>query len=311
MGDMRDRSFALHEQMEAQEKRKQILFEQQRKQREDEYMRIESIKEAAQKRVNNFYAYKDNVVKTLVTTAIRNLCVESMTNPSAYEISVTEALVGQYVEDKGARSLLKQMKNSKNGLLRKIYEEADVAEKEITKDADKDDETTLVIRKDNVDDFWKAVDDTEDVDDITNMIRLRVANAEEEFVNRNLQDKNNIDTILKDTAQRVQNAKSGYDNEYAERVEESETRIAKDRIYKIQHESHRNVFDNMVRALSEAIMKDEVTKNEFVNESSRLNVNKVVECARCMYTLLEVVSTIQLEKVDERYIQDTLNSIRN
>ena len=58
MGDMRDRSFALHEQMEAQEKRKQILFEQQRKQREDEYMRIESIKEAAQKRVNNFYTYK-------------------------------------------------------------------------------------------------------------------------------------------------------------------------------------------------------------------------------------------------------------
>ena len=72
----------------------------------------------------------------------------------------------------------------------------------------------------------------------------------------------------------------------------------------------RNVFDNMVRALSEAVMKDEITKDQFINESSRLDVDKVVSCTRCMYTLLEVVSTIQLEKVDDQYIQDTLNSIK-
>ena len=310
MGILRENSIALHEQRKTQAKVQQSIIEQALKEKEDLYISRESIREAAQKRVDNYYKYKDDVKKTLVTTAIRNLCIESMTNPSDYEIAVMESLVGQYVQDKTPVGLLKTMKISRNGLLRKIYEAEVEAEKEITKDADKDDETTLVINRNNVDDFWKEVDDTEDVDDVTNMIRLRVANAEEEFVNRNLQDKENIDTILKDTAQRVQNAKSGYDNEYGDRVEESETRLAKDRIYQIQHENRRNVFDNMVRALSEAVMKDEITKDQFVNESSRLDVDKVVSCARCMYTLLEVVSTIQLEKVDDQYIQDTLNSIK-
>lgn len=310
MGIMRENSIALHEQMEAKEKIRKTLAEQEKQRVLDEYMARDAIAEAAQKKIDDFYRYKDNVKKTLVTEALNNICINCMNNPSQYETSVMEALVGQYIQDRTPSALLKTMKNSRNGFLRHIYEEAEKAEKDIEKDANKDDETTLTIDKNKIDDFWKEIDNSEDLDDVTNMIRLRVANAEEEFVNRNLQDKNNIDTILKDTADRVQNAKSGYDNEFGDQVEESETRIAKDKIYSIQHESRRNVFDRMVSSLAEAVMRDDSARSQFVLENSRLDMNKIVECARCMYTLLEVVSTIQLEKVDDKYIEDTLNSIK-
>ena len=39
-------------------------------------------------------------------------------------------------------------------------------------------------------------------------------------------------------------------------------------------------------------------------------MDAIVESARCMYALLETVSTIQLEKVDIKYIEDTLKSIK-
>ena len=100
------------------------------------------------------------------------------------------------------------------------------------------------------------------------------------------------------------------DNDYAEEVEESETRLAKNKIYQIQHEGHRSVFDRMVRNLSEAALKNEDAKGTLIDESGKLDMDAIVESARCMYALLETVSTIQLEKVDIKYIEDTLKSIK-
>ena len=147
------------------------------------------------------------------------------------------------------------------------------------------------------------------VDDVTNMIRLRVANAEEEFINRNLRDKENIETIMKDTADRVQAAKASNDNDYSEEVEESVTKEARDKIYRVQHEGRRNVFGRMVLNLGELAMTKEPLKKEFVLENGRLNLDKVVETVRCIYTVLETVSSLNLEKIDEEYIKETLESM--
>ena len=139
---------------------------------------------------------------------------------------------------------------------------------------------------------------------------MRVSNAEENFINRNQQDKENVKTVLKQTADRVQMAKDTNDNDYAESVEESETRIAKDKIYKIQHEGYRSVFDRMVRNLSEAAVKNKDAKGSLIDENGKLNMDSIIESARCMYSLLETIGTIQLEKVDNKYIEDTLKSFK-
>ena len=66
----------------------------------------------------------------------------------------------------------------------------------------------------------------------------------------------------------------------------------------------------MVRNLSEVALTNEEAKKEFLAENGHLDVEKIVESVRCMYTLLEMVGTIQLEKVDQQYIEDTLKSIK-
>lgn len=269
----------------------------------------ENQKMAFNKSVDKLFEFKANVKKSLIKKMLMELCVGSIPNYTHREYSICENLIENYISEIGETALLKNMRFSENGFLRTCWSEINSHYKTITEDATRD-EDTQYIDSGSLDDFWKDVDNTEDVDDITNLIRMRVSNAEENFVNRNQQDKENVKTVLKQTADRVQMAKDTNDNDYAESVEESETRIAKDKIYKIQHEGYRSVFDRMVRNLSEAAVKNKDAKGSLIDENGKLNMDSIVESARCMYSLLETIGTIQLEKVDNKYIEDTLKSIK-
>ena len=269
----------------------------------------ENQKMAFNKSVDKLFEFKANVKKSLIKKMLMELCVGSIPNYTHREYSICENLIENYISEVGETTLLKNMRFSENGFLRTCWSEINSHYKTITEDATRD-EDTQYIDSGSLDDFWKDVDNTEDVDDITNLIRMRVSNAEENFTNRNQQDKENVKTVLKQTADRVQMAKNTNDNDYAESVEESETRIAKDKIYKIQHEGYRSVFDRMVRNLSEAAVKNKDAKGSLIDENGKLNMDSIVESARCMYSLLETIGTIQLEKVDNKYIEDTLKSIK-
>ena len=310
MGILYEDSLYLQNQKETKESLVKAAKIREQEEINNAYLEREALKEAAEKKINDFYKYKDDVKRALLSEALLGIYQNVFINSSIREEALTESLMNQYIEENGTTNILKRMKYSNNLILKNLYEAVTEKSDEITKDATVDDPSTQVIDKDNIKDFWKEIDNSEDVEDATNIIRLRVANAEEDFVNRNQQDKANIDTILKDTASRIQTAKSGNDNEYAEDVEESETRLAKDKIYQIQHESHRNIFDRMVRSLSEVVVKNEDIKKEFTLENGRLDMDRIVESVRCMYGLLEMVSTLGLENVDEKYIDDTIKSIK-
>ncbi len=271
---------------------------------------IDNAKLVHEAKIDNFYEYKANVKKTLLTEALGRIYKGSIFHITDREAALCDSLLGSYIESTGADTILKNMRFSKSGLLVSIYEAEQEAFDAITKDANAEDVTSQTIDPKAIEDFWNNIDKNNDIDDVTNMIRLRVSNAEEDFVNKNQADKEDIKTILKDTAERVQNAKASNDNDYSEAVEESEMRIAKDKIYNIQHESYHNVFDRMVRNISEAVLKDQVIKEQFSLDNGRLDMDKIVESARCMYTLLEMVSSLKIEKVDSEYIEAALKSIK-
>ena len=293
---------------------KRTLAENARKQEIEDMNKLrESIDNAKlihEAKIDNFYTYKADVKKTLLTEALGRIYKGSIFHITDREAALCDSLLGSYIESTGVDTILKNMRFSKSGLLVSIYEAEQEAFDDITKDANAEDVTSQTIDPKAIEDFWNNIDKNNDIDDVTNMIRLRVSNAEENFVNKNQADKEDIKTILKDTAERVQNAKASNDNDYSEAVEESEMRIAKDKIYNIQHESYHNVFDRIVRNISEAVLKDQVIKEQFSLDNGRLDMDKIVESARCMYTLLEMVSSLKIEKVDSEYIEAALKSIK-
>lgn len=260
--------------------------------------------------VKQFYDYKNNVKKILIKKALMELCTRSIHNINKRERLICENLVESYINDVGTAVLLKNMKFSRSKMLRNLRESIDNYYTIITEGSTASDENTQTISNTNVENFWADIDKSEDIDDITNLIRMRVSNAEEEFINKNQEDKNRIKTVLNQTASRIQNAKETDNEEYADEVEESATRLAKNKIYQIQHEGNRNIFDKMVRKFSKAVLTNDKLKAEYLSESHKLDIGKILESVRCIYTLLETVSTIKLENVDAQYIKETIDSIK-
>lgn len=299
--------------------------------------------ERREAKANALYEFRNVVKESLVRRFLNGIIIESMNAPSIEEQSLCEVLVGNYVRENGADEIMKRCRLSRDFYLnevascykkyyKSIVEDATTDSQPISSDKEISDEldTTknddleskestedkinndnpLVMNTPKVEEFWKEIDANPETNDITNTIRLRVANAEEEFINRVQQDKENINDILKDTAERVKTAQETGKDDYASAVETSESAVARDKIYHIQHEMSRNVFNQMVTAMSESVMKHEDLKNGFLNESGRLDVGKVVDSVRCIYTLMEAVSYLKIENVDEEYIKNTLASMK-
>lgn len=304
-----DRAY-LKERREVRESLKENAIKQSKLDFNNAINQREDIKAKHEAMVDNFYQYKNDVKKTLLTEALGNIYKKCITNINIRESNICDALLGNYIEETSVEKILKNMRLSESGLLRYIQEEVDKTSKDITKDATYDKPDSQTIPSKEVEDFWARIDNSTNIDDLTDIIRTRVSDAEEAFILKNQEDKANVKKILKNTAENISAAKMTGDDDYADAVEESDTRLAKQRIYSIQHEGHRSVFDRMVRNLSEAVLKNEDMRKDYVLENGRLNVDSIVETARCMYGLLEMVSALGIEKVDGQYIEDTLKSIK-
>ena len=291
------------------------------------------VREAAAQKAQRFTNYKKAVKTKLVTEALKRIYVGSIKNPTPSENSLCEALLGNFIEERGIDNLLEGFKQSNTRFLYMLESAVDKHYNAILEEVDEENPDTMVIDRDNIREFMDEIEDTEDIDDVTNTIRIRIANAEEDFVNRNEQDKNNINDLLKDTAQRVADARPSNDNDYDEAIEgeggeenpddpmSGETNgeeINVGEMYDMMHvrrkinsitDRPRSIFDRMVRSVSEAAIKNPELRNQYGDGKGRLDMTKIVESVRCMYGLLEMVNTLKLEKVDAKYIEDTIKSI--
>lgn len=282
------------------------------KEQRDAYLSsIDNEKRKKQIQFENFYKWKDKVRYQLMKKALCEICTRSIHNISKREKAICESLVSQYVKDYDHNKLMNTMKYSNNWLLNAIYEKAKESYDDITKDVKVGDPRTEAVPKNAIEEFWKKVDASNDVEDMTNLIYMRVSNAEEDFVNKTEMDKEDVNTVLKQTSDRVRTAHETNDDDYAEMVEESENLLAKRKIYDIQHSNDHNIFKKTVMSLSEAVLKNPTLGKEYRKVGGRLDMNKIIDSSRCIYTLLEMVSTLQLEKVDNKYIDTTLKSINS
>lgn len=267
--------------------------------------KIADLKHNAKVKIMKYNDFKEDVKFEVLHKALTRLCENSLRNPTDEQINACSNLIESYIKDNGMYNVLRRMSNSRNLLLRELAEDIKNTSEELI-DTAQEDEEGYTINKETIDDFIKEIDNNDDINDVTNIIRLRVSNAEEDFVNKNERDNENIKTILKDTAERVKNAKDDNDNDYAEEIEESEMRIASKEIYKIQHENRNSVFDRIVKTIAKNSL---LTSNEAVTDGNKINVEAVVDIAKSVYTVLEMFSATLLEKVDDEYINDTINSL--
>ena len=160
----------------------------------------------------------------------------------------------------------------------------------------------------------KIFDDLENEDDVQKaieLIRTRVADAEETFIRNNAEDKKKIDELLNKISTNVKTVETMAEKDPKKaQVATEAVREYKRKINDVYKEKSFTVFGKMANILTENIVKDDAIRESYTTEDGTLDVDLAVESAKVMYGFLETLNTIQIEKVDEKYIANIINGMK-
>ena len=162
--------------------------------------------------------------------------------------------------------------------------------------------------------IFDELDKEEDVKKAVALISQRVADAEEDFIQRNAEDKKKIDDLLGKISDNIKTVENLSDNDSEKSNTEAEiaqehTMMLKRQIKNITENRPQSVFEKMARKLTENVTKDSDLRSIYLAESGRTDMASVVEHTKVMYGFLEALSILQLEKVDAAYIENVLKNI--
>lgn len=298
---------------------KQALRENKEKEKYDKIaLMIEEARESQKLAETSYGDFKDRTLHEFLTTALNSIYMTALSETMMFTNNtktIAGSLVDKYInEHGGAQEVLNNMKG-KTYLLDTIREtvedEAEEAEAEVNpEDAETHDIPDEEGKKENI---LNKLEDEEDVESAVNIIAQRISSAEEEFIRKNAEDKQKIEDLMRDMNDRLQAAKRDPNvSEEEEQEIEQEAKVEfKRQVDSIHGERSKTVFESFVERLSTSVVNDDSKgmKELYFSESGQLDIESVVEAGKCLYGFLEFVNTIQLEKVDNQYIEEVLANL--
>lgn len=246
---------------------------------------------------------------TLLTEAIFYFVNES------FDDSVTldqrkqaEAVVLNFVKKEGADKLLNKYSTQTeflanlSGIVNETY---DKVVKE-AKDAKKI--SAFNMKKSTTDAFYDKLQNISNTQ-VTNKIMDMVAQETENFIQQSVEDKNKMEEMAQQTKEKIDNIKA--------RNPETKEAIKQEMVNAYNRESKlirtnrpRSIFEEMVYHISNKVVKHkDLLDSHYVNESGQLDVDKITENAKVLYTVLETLNTFKFRKFDNKDIQEIIQNI--
>lgn len=245
-----------------------------------------------------------SIKEALVSECLYKLYKESCGFPlTKTDKVVAKNLVNKFVKENGAWDLLNSFA-TKNIILSEFYR---ICNKYYNRILENDQEccdiaaTKPIIEPDTIDDFYRELEEV-DVADASKMIKDRVADAITDFVDSNAASKIEYEEVIK----QAQDKASAIDGDEA--VKEEFIDVARRTIMESRIHKERNVFGYMVEALTTSVFKDETLREKYIHEAS-VDMDGIVNSAQLIYTMLEMVNTTEMIRVNEQFISEYLNSL--
>lgn len=271
--------------------------------------KLEDIKEKRKKVAESYSDFRRNIKEVLLSEAIYD--IYSACLPKSDEKNViAENLVRNYVKENGVDNIFKKM--GKTIVNESIQHQVNTYWEIVVEKADKEDPETFRMSMSDKIAFLDDLNKEGDIANVKQAIALRVSNAEEEFINSNLEDKYDLDTIMDDTKARIDATKQDryMNDETKDQIEHEMVNISKQQMNNIRENRSQNVFEHMVRLLSESIITNESLLESYSDDSGKVDMSKIVESTRCMYGFLETLNTCRIEKIDESYISKVFDDMK-
>lgn len=230
-------------------------------------------------------------------------CIFTSDNTKGY----AKSLVASYVAEQGSDKILTTM-STRSLLLSELADCITEAYKAIMEKVDPDDENTFEVDSTEMDNFFDDLD-MSNFDDVSSLIKTRVSSASAAFVQKNINDKIDLNDSMRETQEKISNLRQDVRQSDAdfEQVKESYVNINRRRASKIA-ERPRTLYEQMIYTLTETVVKDANLRARF-SVDNKLDMDKINENVEVMYTFLEMVNTLKIEKVDEAYVEAVLKDM--
>ena len=248
----------------------------------------------------NFRKFSSDVKKSFLAECIYRLFDGSLVvEESMNNERVKRVMIDRFLEENGVGNLLLQFKH-KTLLLSEYSRLVEKYTNLVLESVDKDNEESYTIDTTLKDNFFEELDLT-DTDDVIDSIKVRVSDAVADFINSNIIAKSNIEETIRAAQSNIDTAKT-------EELKESYELAAKRKITNQRINKPTNVFEKFVTEMTKSVMKNDNLKEMYM-ENNKINMEKIVESCKIMYTFLETVNTAQILNVNEDYIRETLASL--
>lgn len=248
--------------------------------------------------------FLSNVKEAFVTECIFKLYKDSTLTPmTERDKTVARNMITGFVKENGAGNLITDFA-TKNILLSEMsrictkYYDKVLEGMDCKKDCDDDEKYSLdtTIK----DDFYSDLNDL-DTADASKLIKDRVSDAIEEFIDTNSYAKMDYEDIISQAKDKIKAAK---DDETIEEI----TNLAKRKINDKKLTRNKNIFNLMVESLTRKAITDDKYRVRYVNES-KVDIDSVVDDTQLVYTMLEMVNTTNMINIDEKFINNYINTL--
>ena len=273
----------------------------------------QDLRERREKLAEVYGEFKMFVEDTIFAYVLESLMEEAINESEMDDIDlhIHHNLVKQYIkENGGAMGILNKVKG-KTILLDMIREEVEEEVEKIVDKCDKDDPTTFVIDKEDIQKVMDKLNDEENFKDVKSAIAIRVSSAEDAFLNDNRAEKEQMQEIIQKAQDKIDavNNDEYMDDDTKKAIAQEATMLSKREMNRIRENKKRTVYDSMIHRFAESCVKKEGLKKKYLDENGKLDVARVNKTVRSMYALMETIQTSRLEKIDDAYIDNVLASL--
>lgn len=279
-------------------------------------------------------SFRENVLNALTSNAIYYSLVNPVLNEqmaNTHERNVAKNMINNFITEHNVYNMISDWKHKSIYLAemafciedtyKSILESADEKIKEGLSDQD-----AYEIEDKDIDNFIYNIKDTIPKD-ITKLIADRVEDSVNDFVDSNKKNKYEIKKIYDAAKEKIDSLNnseddtSNYPSDDDDELQNSQENTVKEEYNYIIGRAKRkeqklletptNVFDTMTRIILESVHSLDILKESYSNKYNKIDLGKVINDTKTMYTFLECLNTLNIVDMNEDSIQGILEDMKN
>lgn len=241
----------------------------------------------------------------LITEAMNKMLLQCLPDLDAQLESVAKNCCENFVKEEGANNILRRCKSTL--FLNEFCNIVEETYKSVIHGAAEKEEDVFQIDNSTMKGYYDKLR-TLNYEPMCNTIITRVAEAEKDFVTSNIKDRAKLEDAAEKAKEKVDAIKAK-DEDSEEKIKEEFAIMYKKDITKIGNRS-KNILESIIKHMGESIVTNDDLRGEFVQESGKLNANRIIDVSEVMYTFLEMVNTTGIKEITPAYLESVIKSIK-